>query len=79
MLLVMAHTAHDSDPRPAYFQGSDYLAQALGGAVLGVATEAGERSVRRALAELVQLGVIRQDRQANRSKNRRWRLHLNQP
>jgi hypothetical protein len=75
----MAHTAHDTDRRPSYFQGSDYLAQAIGGAVAGVATAAGERAVLRAVKELAQLGVIRQDRSSNRSKNRRWWLQLDQP
>lgn len=79
LLLVMAHEAHDKDRRPTYFAGSDALAQALGGAVATLPTEAGERAVRRALAELVQLGLIRQEKQTNRSRNRRWVLHLDQP
>ena len=79
VLLVMAYEAHDQDPRPTYFKGSDALAHALGKAVLGTATVAGRRAVERALAELVQLGVIRQEKATNRSRNRRWVLHLDQP
>lgn len=78
VLLVMAHSAHDGDRRPTYFGGSDFLAQAIGGAVLGVATDAGKRAVKRAIAELVQLGLVRQEQQTNRSRNRRWVLHLDQ-
>lgn len=60
VLLVMAHMAKDTDPAPAYFAGSVYLAQRLGydvqeeedDAVWSVKGQPWQKAVARALEEL---------------------------
>lgn len=97
LLLVMALMAHDTDPQPAYFGGSDHLASRLGyghpatcngcsrrrdGKPRPSCDPAGERAVRRGLAELEAAGLIRQptdesgNKVGNRHHNRRWQLTL---
>lgn len=97
VLLVMALVALDTDEQPVYFGGSDHLARCLGYGHVATCTgcsrrqdgrprstcdPAGERAVRRALAELEAADLIRQAtdgsgrRVGNRHHNRRWELTL---
>lgn len=73
ILLVMAHRAKDTDQSPQYFGGSAYLALRLGYAL---ESPTGERAVRRAIGELVDLGYIEQIPGLPRHHKRRWMLKL---
>lgn len=82
LLLVMCQTAKDSDSDPTYFGGSVFLARALGykagtdeygGEVL---EEPGKSAVVRAVAELVDAGLICQVEGIKRTWKRRWLITL---
>lgn len=73
VLLVMCHRAKDTDRNPMFFAGSSDLAQMLG---FAPTDRAGERAVERALAVLVDAGLISQVGRTSARGKRRWGLNL---
>lgn len=72
VLVRMAQTALDDDDPPVYFGGWDTLALALG---YDHYTHTADVTVGRAVARLVDAGLIKPDGYAP-AGNRRYRLHL---
>ncbi len=73
VLLIMCHHAVDKHSNPVYFAGSAVLANALG---YPAGSAAGDRAVARAIAELVDRGLVAQLEGTRRTHKRRWLITL---
>ena len=72
-LLIMANTAHDKDPEPAYWAGWKPIARALG---LSGSDRTMNNRVNKILGELADLGVVELVEHSAPGRNARYRLHL---